>query len=239
MATPSTAPAPQRALAVVAHPDDVDFGAAGTVAGWTAAGTAVTYCICTSGQAGAPADADRTRVAELRRAEQRAAAAAVGVSDVRFLDHEDGRVVADLQLRRDITEVIRTVRPEVVLTHSPEINWSHIAISHPDHRAVGEATLAAVYPDARNEFAHPELSGLAPWTVRALWLSESTEERINRAVDVTGHFDAKLAALAAHRSQVERFDDLRETIRHHLERNAAEHGMPGELAEVFQVVDTS
>lgn len=239
MTTPLAAAVPHRALVVVAHPDDVDFGAAGTVARWTQGGAEVTYCICTSGQAGAPTDRSPEHVAELRRQEQRAAAAAVGVSDVRFLDHEDGRVVADLQLRRDITEVIRSVRPDVVLTHSPEINWAHVAVSHPDHRAVGDATLAAVYPDARNRAAHPELSGLEPWTVRALWLSESPDERINSAVDVTDLFETKLAALAAHRSQIDDVDRLREMLRDHLQRNARDHDMPGRLAEAFQVVDTS
>lgn len=239
MTTPSGSSVPRRALVVVAHPDDVDFGSAGTVARWTRAGAEVAYCICTSGQAGAPTDRLAEHVAELRRREQRAAAAAVGVSDVRFLEHVDGRVVADLHLRRDITEVIRSVRPDVVLTHSPEINWARIAISHPDHRAVGEAALAAVYPDARNRAAHPELAGLEPWAVPELWLSESPDERINSAVDITDLFETKLAALAAHRSQIDDIDELRDMLRGHLERNARDHDVPGRLAEVFQVVDTS
>lgn len=239
MTTSSATSMPRRALVVVAHPDDVDFGSAGTVARWTQTGAEVTYCVCTSGQAGAPTDQAPEHVADLRCREQRQAAAAVGVSDVRFLDYEDGRILVDLRLRRDITEVIRSVRPDVVLTHSPEINWAHIAISHPDHRAVGEATLAAVYPDARNRSAHPELSGLEPWTVRELWLSESPDERINSAVDITDLFETKLAALAAHRSQINDVDELRDILRGHLERNARDHDMPGRLAEMFQVVDTS
>ncbi|GAA4620458.1 PIG-L family deacetylase [Saccharopolyspora hordei] len=226
---------------VTAHPDDVDFGSAGTVATWVAAGVEVTYCICTSGDAGGFDSTPREEMARLRREEQRAAAAAVGVSDVRFLGHQDGRVVADIGLRRDIAKVIREVRPQRVLTHSPEINWSHLVVSHPDHRAVGEATLAAVYPDARNAFAFPELleAGYEPWTVSQLWMSEAPEERINHAVDITDHIKAKLAALAAHRSQTAHRPDLPDAIEQHLARTAERHGMPGRLAEAFHVVDTS
>ncbi|WP_092598350.1 PIG-L deacetylase family protein [Actinopolyspora xinjiangensis] len=233
--------APERALVVTAHPDDVDFGMAGTVAHWTAAGTSVTYCVCTSGEAGAPEDAPRERVRRLRAAEQRRAAARVGVDDVRFLNHEDGRVSADLALRRQITRVIRSVRPEIVATHSPEINWSRIALAHPDHRAVGEATLAAVYPDARNPFAHPELldrEGLHPWTVRQLWITEAAE-RVNHAVDVTERIADKLAALSEHASQGADSAESSEAMREHLRGNALRHGLAkGRMAEVFQVVDT-
>ncbi|GAA0525450.1 GlcNAc-PI de-N-acetylase [Saccharopolyspora subtropica] len=238
----TTLPEPaERVLVVTAHPDDVDFGSAGTIASWTAAGVQVTYCVCTSGDAGGFDDTPREAMPRLRQDEQRAAAAAVGVTDVHFLGYRDGQVTADLQLRRDITKMIRAVRPHRVVTHSPEINWDHLAMSHPDHRAVGQATLAAIYPDARNEFAHPELlaEGLAPWTVPELWMSESPDERVNHAVDVTDHFEAKLAALAAHRSQTAHLEDLRGMIRRHLARTAERHGLPGRLAEVFHVVDTS
>ncbi|MER6991108.1 PIG-L deacetylase family protein [Saccharopolyspora hirsuta] len=242
MTTPSgTAAVFQRALVVTAHPDDVDFGSAGTVASWVAAGAEVTYCICTSGDAGGFDDTPREDVPRLRQDEQRAAAAAVGVTDVRFLGYQDGQVVADLGLRRDIAKVIREVRPHRVITHSPEINWAHLPVSHPDHRAVGEAALAAVYPDARNAFAFPELldAGLEPWTVGQLWLSECPEERVNHAVDITDHFDTKLAALSAHRSQTAHLPDLPGTIGRHLTRTAERHGMPGRLAEAFHVVDTA
>ncbi|MEV6230385.1 PIG-L deacetylase family protein [Saccharopolyspora shandongensis] len=241
MTTPPETSSTLRALVVTAHPDDVDFGSAGTVASWVADGVQVAYCVCTSGDAGGFDDTPREDMPRIRQDEQRAAAAAVGVSDVRFLGYQDGRVVADLQLRRDITKVIREVRPHRVISHSPEINWAHLPTSHPDHRAVGEATLAAIYPDARNGFAHPELlrEGLEPWTVRELWMSESPEERINHAVDITDHFDAKLAALAAHQSQTAHLDDLQGMIRRHLARTAERHGMTGRLAEAFHVVDTS
>lgn len=232
----------QRALVVTAHPDDVDFGSAGTVAALTAANVHVTYCICTSGDAGGFDGTTRDEVPRIRQIEQRAAAEAVGVGDVRFLDYPDGRVTASLELRRDITRVIRRTRPDLVITHSPEINWAHLVVSHPDHRAVGEATLAAVYPDARNEFAHPELlaeDGLEPWRVRRMWLSETPEERINHTVDITDHIGAKAAALAAHRSQTAHLDDLEGMVRRHSEQVARQHGLPaGRFAEAFHAVDT-
>lgn len=243
MTTPDTPSRAQRVLVVTAHPDDVDFGSAGTIAAWTAAGVEVTYCVCTSGDAGDSDGIPREQMPELRRTEQRAAAEAVGVTDVRFLGFRDCEVVADLSLRRDITRIIRTVRPNRVLTHSPEINWASLAMSHPDHRAVGEATLAAVYPDARNAYSHPELleeHGLQPWSVSQLWLTETPEERINHAEDITDYFQAKLAALRAHRSQTERLDDLEGLLRPYLERNAERHGLaPGRLAESFQVINVA
>ena len=156
-----------RVLAIAAHPDDLDFGAAGTIAVWTAAGIDVVYCIVTDGDAGGFDETfPRAEMAPLRRAEQTAAAKCVGVHDVRFLGYPDGRVEPSIGLRRDLARVIRQVRPDRVVCPSPERNYARIGISHPDHRAVGSAALDAVYPDARNPFAFPELAageGLAAW----------------------------------------------------------------------------
>jgi LmbE family N-acetylglucosaminyl deacetylase len=189
---------------VTAHPDDVDFGTAGTVAAFTEAGLDVTYCIVTNGDAGG---SDRTMsradMATLRQSEQRAAAKEVGVSDVRFLGYPDGRVVASFDLRRDISRVIRQVRPERVITQSPERRWDFIYASHPDHLAVGEAAVCAVYPDARNPFAHPELlddEGLEPWTVNELWIVGGLEPTM--AVETTSTIERKVAALMRHESQL-------------------------------------
>ncbi|WP_228770366.1 PIG-L deacetylase family protein [Actinokineospora alba] len=227
----------RRALVVTAHPDDVDFGAAGTVATWTAAGIEVHYCVCTSGEASGD------DIAETRRAEQRAAADLLGVRSVTFLDHPDGAVVASIQLRRDISRVIRQVRPERVLTWSPEINWDMVVTAHPDHRAVGMAAFAAIYPDARNGHAHPELlqaEGLAPWTVRELWLADGPSALRNHAVDITDCFDKRMAALRAHVSQVGENPNLDERMRPFFAAVASKYGLPdGHLAEEFQVVDTS
>jgi LmbE family N-acetylglucosaminyl deacetylase len=232
-----------RCLVVAAHPDDIDFGAAGTIAAWTSTGMQVTYCVCTSGEAGDIEGVPRHRVGEIRRDEQLAAAAEVGVRDVVFLDHPDGRLTPSLELRRDITRVIRTVRPHRVVTWSPEINWDFVVTAHPDHRAVGESTFAAVYPDARNPHAHPELladEGLQPWTVAELWLVDSPARLVNRAVDVTEHFPAKLAALHAHKSQTARIPELAAAIERHLTLVAERNGLSANrLAEAFQVVKTA
>jgi LmbE family N-acetylglucosaminyl deacetylase len=243
-----TAPHPQkpaehveRALCVLAHPDDVDFGSAGTVATWTAAGTEVTYCIVTDGDAGGFDDTPRDQMGPLRRAEQRAAAAAVGVSDVRFLGYPDGRLELTLDLRRDISRVIRQVRPQRVLTSSPERWWDRVAASHPDHMTVGESTLRAVYPDARNPFAFPELvedEGLEAWTVSEVWLGASP--RADHAVDVTDTVEQKFAALRSHVTQVSHNPDLEKFVTGWMSLTAQRFGLPdGRLAEAFHVVHTA
>ena len=233
----------ERALCVLAHPDDVDFGSAGTVASWTAAGTEVVYCIVTDGDAGGFDETPREEMPLLRQAEQRAAAAAVGVTDVRFLGYPDGRLELTLDLRRDISRVIRQVRPQRVLTSSPERMYDRIGASHPDHMAVGESTLRAVYPDARNPFAHPELladEGLDAWTVDEVWLGASP--RADHAVDVTGVVEQKFAALMSHVTQVSHQPDgqLREFVSGWMRQTARTHGLPeGRLAEAFHVVHTA
>ena len=216
--TPPPPPPPaahvERVLCVLAHPDDVDFGSAGTVAGWTAAGTEVTYCIVTDGDAGGFDETPRDRMGPLRRAEQRAAAAAVGVTDVRFLGYPDGRLEFTLVLRRDISRVIRQIRPQRVLTTSPERFWDRIGASHPDHLTVGEATLRAVYPDARNPFAFPQWActrtntrrGRSP---RCGW---TASPRADHAVDVTDLVELKFAALRSHVTQVSHNPDMEEFV---------------------------
>jgi LmbE family N-acetylglucosaminyl deacetylase len=226
-----------RVLVVAAHPDDIDFGAAGTVAAWTAAGIEVAYCIATYGDAGGFDETPREQIPALREAEQRAAAKVVGVGDVVFLGYPDGAVTVSLDLRRDIARQIRRVRPQRVLLPSPERNWERIPASHPDHLAVGEATMCAVYPDARNPFAFPELlaaEGLDAWTVPEVWVMAS--EDANHYVDVTDTFAAKLAALRAHVTQTAHRDDLPDILRGWLGRNAQAGGLPdGRLAEAFRV----
>lgn len=230
-----------RVLVVTAHPDDVDFGAAGTVASWTSAGVEVTYCIVTDGDAGGfdPA-VPRSEIPRIRRAEQTAAAACLGVTDVRFLGYRDGELTVSHDLRRDISRVIRQVRPDLLLTQSPERNWARIYASHPDHMAAGEAAVQAVYPDARNPFAHPSLladEGLEAWTVPEVWIMGGPVR--DRYVDVTEHLEAKIAALRAHESQTAHMDDLQERISGWMATWAAEGGLPeGRLAEAFMVVST-
>jgi LmbE family N-acetylglucosaminyl deacetylase len=228
-----------KVLVIAAHPDDVDFGLAGTVATWTDAGIEVVYCIVTNGDAGGnDPSVSRADMVVLRQAEQIAAAKCVGVSDVRFLGYPDGRLEASIDLRRDIARVIRQVRPDRVACQSPERNYARIPASHPDHRAAGAAALDAVYPDARNPFAFPELAdeGLDAWIVREVWISGSPEPA--HFVDVTGTFDRKVAALRAHESQTGHMTNLEEMLRGWLSRNATIAGLSdGRLAEAFQVLE--
>ncbi|HYL71805.1 MAG TPA: PIG-L deacetylase family protein, partial [Candidatus Dormibacteraeota bacterium] len=206
-------PAVERILVVVAHPDDCDFGCAASTALWTDSGIQVSYCIVTDGDAGgSDRNAARADVARLRRKEQTEAAAVVGVDDIEFLGYPDGRVTVSLDLRRDITRVIRQKRPQRVVTQSPVRNFARIFASHPDHLAAGEATLDAVYPDARNPFAHMELldkEGLEPHTVDEVWLmGGSFGMQPDRVLDVTDTAARKLAALRCHRSQYDDWDAL-------------------------------
>jgi LmbE family N-acetylglucosaminyl deacetylase len=230
-----------RILVIAAHPDDIDFSSAGTIAGWTDAGIDVSYCVVTSGDAGGhDPDVSRADMVTLRQAEQTAAAKQVGVHDLRFLGYPDGQVEASLQLRKDLSRVIRQVRPDRLVCPSPERNYLRLGVSHPDHRAVGSAALDAVYPDARNQFAFPDLlavEGLQPWTVREVWIGGGPAP--NHYADVTETFPRKVAALRAHVSQTGHMDKLEEFLRGWLSRAAEQGGLPdGRLAEVFQVLDT-
>lgn len=192
----------QRVLVVNAHPDDVDFGSAGTVATLTDAGVDVAYLIVTDGDAGGfDPSVPRSAIGGIRRAEQTRAAKEVGVEELHFLGYPDGRVEVTLDLRRDISRVIRTVNPDVVICPNPTRDLTSVYRSHPDHTAVGEATMCAVYPDARNDFTFVELAaeGLAAWSVSEVWVVGSPIH--DYVVDVTDQVDRKLRALLSHESQ--------------------------------------
>jgi LmbE family N-acetylglucosaminyl deacetylase len=231
----------EQVLIVAAHPDDVEFGAAGTVAGWVDEGRGVTYCIVTDGDAGGfDPSVPRSEIGGIRRAEQTAAAKEVGVSELVWLGYPDGQVEVSLALRRDLARVIRQVRPQLVVSPWPERSWDRVYASHPDHLAVGEATMCAVYPDARNPFAFPELAaeGLDAHIVDEVWAM--TAPGSDTYVDVTETFDRKVAALRRHVSQTGRIEDLAGFLRGWLQANAREGGLPeGRLAEVFRRIDTS
>ncbi|MFY9806537.1 MAG: PIG-L deacetylase family protein [Pseudonocardiaceae bacterium] len=230
----------ERALVVVAHPDDADFWAGGTVARWSAAGIVVTYLVLTDGDAGGfELATPRADVPRVRRSEQEVAAGLLGVRDVRFLGLAEGTIAQGIELRRQIARVIRQVRPRRLLTWSPEWNWSRFRTScHIDHRATGELALTAAYPDAGNAFAHPELisrEALEPWTVEEIWMINAREP--NHFVDVTDTFDQKIEALRAHRSQTAHRERLATEMRERIEPNtAAARLATGRLAEAFQVV---
>lgn len=229
-------------LAVAAHPDDLDFGCAGSTATWTAAGDEVVYCIVTDGQAGgSDRSVSRTDMAMLRRAEQTEAAKRVGVTEIHWLSFPDGAVEANLALREAISRVIRIVRPDRVVTQQPTRNLDRIYGSHPDHTATGEATLCAVYPDARNPFAFPALleeEGLEPHAVPEVWLVGGPEP--DTFVDTTEAFEAKIEALLSHRSQISDPDRIRTLMREWATSMAETAGFDeGRLAEGFRRLDTA
>jgi LmbE family N-acetylglucosaminyl deacetylase len=229
----------------VAHPDDVEFWLGGTVARWTSAGViTVTYAVLTDGDAGGfdPAT-PRSEVAGIRRAEQEAAAAVLGVRDVRFFGLAEGSLVQpSRELHVEVVRLIRRVRPQRVVTWSPEWNWQRFRSCHPDHLATGALTLRAIYPDAGNPFALMSLrddEGLDPWTVPEVWLLNSPAREVNHFVDVTDEFERKVAAVQAHHSQVGNRRQLAEELRQRVAANTAAAGLPeGRIVEAFQVVRT-
>lgn len=225
-------------LAVVAHPDDVDFGSAGTIAMLTAHGVNVTYCLVTDGDAGgSDREMSRAEMASLRRKEQTAAAATIGVDNLIFLGYPDGRVEANLALRCDISRVIRQVKPKVVMLQSPERNYDRIFASHPDHLATGEATMCAIYPDARNPFAFPELleEGLEPWTVDEAWIAG--HPAMTDVVDVTDNVGRKFDALRCHASQLPDPPGMEVRVREWMAGVAKAHGLAdGRFAEGYRVM---
>ena len=211
-----------RVLVVMAHPDDAEFGAAGTIARWANEGRQVTYLILTDGNRGSSDPAMTSeRLAQIRHAEQRAAAKSLGVNDVFFLGYDDGSLQPTLDLRRQITRWIRRCRPDVIVAPDPTRRWTgQRYINHPDHRAAGDATLDAIIPGSDTRLVFPELleEGLEPHEVKELYLTGSNEPDI--WVDITQTIDRKVAALREHKSQVGDWDGLEDTIK----QRAAEMG---------------
>lgn len=230
-----------RVLVVTAHPDDVDFGAGGTIAQWTAKGISVSYCIATNGdQGGEDPDIPRDQMAEIRQKEQRDAGKILGVTDIDFLNYRDGWLEPTIELRKKIVKAIRRAKPDRMIIQSPERNWDRLGASHPDHMAAGEAAIQAVYPDARNLFAFMDLldEGLEPWRVKEVWVTSMVTP--NHYVDITDTFPNKMAALHAHVSQTAHNADLEKMVREWGERNAEAGGLPkGRIAEAFRVVNTN
>ena len=231
-----------RVLAISAHPDDSDFGASGTIAKWVAAGISVSYVFCTNGdQGGEESGFTKEEMPAIRKREQREAGAAIGVTDITFLNYVDGHLAPTLQLRKDLVREIRRVQPDRMLCQSPERNWERIGASHPDHLAAGEAAIQAVYPDARNPFAFTDLleqEGLQPWRVKEVWMQGFAEP--DHFVDITDTFDLKIKALHAHASQTGHNPELEKMVREWGQRNAGLGGLPeGRIAEAFKIVSTN
>ncbi|MQA10365.1 MAG: PIG-L family deacetylase [Pseudonocardiaceae bacterium] len=224
----------QRALAVVAHPDDMEYGSAGAIARWTDQGKSIGYLLASKGEAGIdgmpPEDAGPLRVRE-----QIASAAVVGVHDVEFLDHADGVITDQLALRRDIAAAIRRHRPELVLTINYRDSWPGGGFNMADHRHVGAATLDAVR-DAANRWVFRELD-LPPWQgVR--WIAVNGSPNQTHAVDITGTFDRAVASLREHRAYLEGLggdmSDPEGFLRPYAEQIGAQFGSP--LATPFELL---
>ena len=198
------------AVVIVAHPDDAEFAAAGTVAKWVEEGWDAYYVICTDAAGGGSDDATdvgsaaRRKMTETRKREQRAAGAVLGLKDVIFLDYPDGLLQPTIELRRDIVRVLRKYRPSRLVCQSPERTWEpFMAIGryHPDHLAAGQATLMALYPASQNPWDFPELldEGLKPHKVKEVYISGAPH--VNFFVDITSTMDKKIEALMCHESQ--------------------------------------
>jgi len=204
-----------RVLGIFAHPDDPEFFAGGAFAKWAADGADITFVIATGGDKGS-ADPDMTheRLAEIRETEEREAAAALGVKDVIFLRYKDGELSPTLELRRDITRMIRLKKPDVVVTLDPTRWFSSRGINHPDHRAIGAATLEAVFPTARdrlNFIEHERDEGLETHKVSTVYIAGAVEP--NLSIDVTDAVERQIESLRAHKTQIADMDKMAENIR--------------------------
>jgi len=201
-------------MVILAHPDDPEFFCGGTVGRWAQEGREIVYVLATHGERGSD-DPRMTpeRLARIREEEQRAAASVLGVREVVFLDYPDGLVTPSLDLRRDLVRQIRRWRPDVVITCDPTLRYRGGYLNHPDHRAVGDAALDAVFPDARNPLQFPELlqEGLEPHRVQEVYIAGAAEP--DTEVEITDSFERKLAALRQHRSQIKDPDMLEELLR--------------------------
>lgn len=194
----------QRGLAIVAHPDDLEYGAAGAIAAWTADGRDIAYLLVTRGEAGIDGMTPE-QAAPLREREQRASAAEVGVRTVEFLDHPDGVIEYGVPLRRDLALAIRRHRPELLVTLNHHDNWGPGSWNTPDHRAVGRAALDAV-ADAGNRWIFPDPGGPEPWDgVR--WVAVAAAPEPTHAVDISAQLDRAIASLAAHRTYLAALGD--------------------------------
>ena len=229
---------PERVMVIVAHPDDADFGPAATIAGWVRAGSVAELVCCTSGDAGGEDPrTDPLELARLREQEQRAAAEIVGYQQVTFLHRPDGALQNDLALREQLVRLIRTFRPDAVLTMDPTVLIHDDGyVQHTDHRAAAMAALDAVYPAARNPMAFPHLAvdeGLDKHLVR--WLYFFWTDKANAWVDTTAGLDARIAALRAHQSQIKEPETLEARVREWAREAGALIGT--EAAEAFRVVE--
>jgi LmbE family N-acetylglucosaminyl deacetylase len=223
----------ERALVIFSHPDDAEFGAAPTIAALIARGVRVDYVVTTDGSKGTDdPGVSPEALAATRIAEQRDAADILGVGEIVHLGYSDGYLTPSLDLRRDIVRQIRRFRPDLVIAQNPQRRLDgNPFISHPDHLATGEATLAAVYPAARDRLNFPELigEGLEPWKVRQVLVTGA--ERSNLWIDISGSFEVGLAALRAHASQISDSNEIESRLRDRAREAGAAVGL--DCAQAF------
>lgn len=203
--SPESWESPQKILVILAHPDDPEFFCGATIARWIRAGHTVSYCLLTCGDKGTKDLAlGSAELCSIRQKEQKLAAKVLGVEDVRFLNHPDGYLVPDINLRRDITRVLRIVRPDILVTCDPQTLFTaNAGLNHPDHRAAGQAALDAVFPSVRDHLSFIELwkdEKLEPHIIREVWVCGTLQPDI--ILDVSDTWETKLNALYEHKSQI-------------------------------------
>lgn len=228
---------PRRVAVFTAHPDDAEIICGGTMARWAAEGHEVTLVLLTGGHNGSD-DPEMTheRLAKIRQQEQLAASAILGVKDTVFLNYPDSTLMHTLDLRRHLVRVVREIKPHIVICHDPSRYWESPGyINHPDHRAAGEVTLAAVYPAARNRLTFQELAdeGYEPWVVEEVYISTTANADI--AVDITDYIDVKIAALNAHLSQISEWE-VDKFMRDWGRMTATQFPKSGEYAEAYKYI---
>jgi LmbE family N-acetylglucosaminyl deacetylase len=223
---------PTRVLVIGAHPDDPEFACGGTSALWAAEGKEIYYLVCTRGHKGS-SDREMTteRLVEIREREQRSAAAVLGVCEVNFLSFVDGELAPTLDFREAIVHAIRRIRPQVVFTHDPTSFYGPTFINHPDHRAVGTATLDAIYPTARDRLNFPpqEAAGLQPHKVKEVYLWGAPAPNV--WIDISSSIEKKIESLRHHESQVGQATELAERMRERAKAVGEPRGIP--MAEAF------
>jgi len=198
-------PENQKILVILAHPDDPEFFCGGTLARWAQAGHHITYYLLTCGDKGRNdhnKDIPGDELCNLRHQEEYAAASVIGAEAVHFLDREDGTLVPDLDLRRDVVRVIRQMKPDILVTCDPQNLFASYGLNHPDHRAAGQVVLDAVFPAAGNDLFFPELlaEGYQPHMPREVWVSLTMQPNVT--LDITDTWPVKLKALKEHKSQI-------------------------------------
>ncbi len=229
---------PKKVLVVMAHPDDGEFGAAGTIARWALQGYEIYYCVVTDGNCGS-SDPEMTseKLVALRHEEHWAAARTLGAKEALFLHYIDSTLEPTLQLRHDIARLIRQIRPDIMICQDPTTRWSGQGyINHPDHRAAGEATLAAIMPAAGTRLIFTDLleEGLEPHDVKELYLTGT--QQADRWVDISETLETKIAALRQHKSQIKDWDpaeEMKQWAKGTAEQ-ARKHGHDFQYAEGFK-----